>query len=246
MKNNFIKIITVFFLLLASTNFYGQDAVSLLKKMDDVLYFAKDKQSDVTLKMINLKSGKVTEKKAQMFEKGDKKLFRYVSPPPDSGIATLTLPGNETYLYLPLFNVVKRIKNTSSVDNLNKSDFSLSDRPEKNYSSAYTPEMVGENDTSYVLKLKPKTESKGYKYLIVYVDKKYYYPNSIEYYDNNGDKLKTAYYHFIKQSGHWIADKIEMVNNQKKSKTTTIMSNIKINKGIDESVFTVENLKKKK
>ena len=241
-----IKYIATLILIFSVSVSFGQDAKTILSKMDKVMFFAKDKEADVELTIQNLKNAKTTVKKAKTYEKNGKTLFRYTYPKADSGITSLTASENETYLYLPLFNMVKKITNTSSLGNMNKSDFDLADKPARSYSDSYTPELLETTNDTYVLKLIPKNEKNPYSHLIVKVSKKYYYPLSIEYYDKKGNKLKTADYSFKKINGHWIADKIVMTNNQKASKTTILMSNIKINQGLPDSMFTKESLKKKK
>ncbi len=246
MKNQMIKFTVLGFILLTTSVLHAQDATTILKKMDQVMFFAKDKSADVKLTIENLKNGKTTIKKAQTFEKNGKTLFRYTYPKADSGITSLTASENETYLYLPLFNMVKKITNTSSMGNMNKSDFSLSDKPKISYSNTYSPELIKTTDQAYVLKLTPKFDDNPYSKLVVYVNKKNFYPDTIEYYDKKGNKLKTAKYHFTKVQGHWVTDKIVMTNEQKQSKTTIEFSNIKINQGLPDSMFTKESLKKKK
>jgi outer membrane lipoprotein-sorting protein len=249
-RNNIVRNLMVLLfsvvLLLNSTSLFAQDANSILSKMDKVMFFAKDKQADVKLTIENLKNGKVTVKKAVTYEKGSKTLFRYLFPKADSGITSLTASENETYIYLPLFNMVKKVTNTASVGNLNKSDFALADKPAKSYSDSYKPELVKTIADAYVLKLIPKNEKNPYQYLIVHVDKKNFYPKTIVYYDKKGNKLKTAQYHFTKINNHWVVDKIVMTNNQKESRTTIQMTNIKINQGLPDSMFTKDSLKKKK
>ena len=246
MKTKIFILSLVVWSVFSTSELWSQNAKSILAKMDQVMFFPKDKQYEADLIIENLKNGKITEKKAEIFEKNNKKLFRYTAPKSDSGIASLTLSDNEVYIYLPVFNMVKKITTSSSIGNMNKSDFALADRPEKSYSDSYTPTLIKTTDQYYELKLVPKKEKIPYGYLLVKVDKKNFYPKEIVYFDKKGNKLKTATYHFMKLNGHWVADKIEMKNAQKQSRTTIKMHNIKINKGIPDAFFTKEHLKKKK
>ena len=243
MKKTLLILISLAFSL---QNITAQDAKTILAKMDNVMFFAKDKQANVELKIENLKKGKVTEKRAKIYEKGTKKIFRYVYPKSDSGITSLTISANETYIYLPLFNMVKKITTSSSLGNMNKSDFSLADKPAISYSDSYTPELEKTTEKFYVLKLTPENDKNPYGFLKISVDKKYFYPHTIEYYGKDGKLIKKATYHFVKLNGHWVTDKISMLNENKQSKTTIVMKNIKINKGLPDSMFTKEGLKKKK
>ncbi len=244
MKNRVILIITGILFLTATKMTAQADARTILSKMDDVIFSVKDKTADVKMVLINLKNGKENVKKAVIMQKGhDKKLFRYIYPKSDSGIATLTLPGDQTYLYLPLFKSVKKISSNSDGGAFNKSDFSLRDTPTKPYSELYTPQLTGTNDTAYILALIPKSEKWLYGKLVATIDKTHYYLKRLEYYNQKGKKIKEADYHYQKIGGHWVADQVTMTNEAKQHRTVTIMTNIKINTGLKDDLFTVENLK---
>ncbi|NOX86935.1 MAG: outer membrane lipoprotein-sorting protein [Chlorobi bacterium] len=240
-----IFLIVAGFLLLSVIKAKGQEeAKDILSKMDDVIFSIKDKTADVKMVLINLKNGKENVKKAVIMQKGhSKKMFRYVYPKSDSGIATLTLPGDQIYLYLPLFKSVKKISSNSNGGAFNKSDFSLRDTPTKPYSELYTPKLEATTDTSYILTLIPKADKWVYGKLVATIDKTQYYLEKLEYYSQKGQKLKEAVYHYKKIDSHWVADKVTMTNAVKQHKTVTIMSNIKINTGLNDDLFTIENLK---
>ena len=237
-------LLTLGILFLTLTTITAQpDAKTILSKMDDVIFSIKDKTTDLKMILINMKNGKETIKKAVTMQKGHtKKLFRYVYPKSDSGIATLTLPGDSIYLYLPLFKSVKKISSNSGGGAFNKSDFSLRDTPTKPYSELYTPQLTGTNDTAYILTLTPKEKNWPYSKLVAFIDKTHFYLDRLEYYNQKG-KLKEADYHYIKIEGHWVPDEVTMTNESKQHKTVTIMTNIKINQGLKDDLFTIENLK---
>ena len=122
-----ISIIGLLYLTSVSTDAAGQEnANTLLSKTDHTMFGVKDKSADVKMIMINLKNGKQKVKEATLLQKGtNKKLFRYTYPKSDSGIATLSLPDNQVYLYLPLFKKPKKITNLAQSNAFNHSDFSF-------------------------------------------------------------------------------------------------------------------------
>ncbi len=245
MRTTIVLLIIVLLSLAAvKTDATGQgNANTILAKTDQTLFAAKDKSADVKMVMINLKNGKQKVKKATLLQKGaGKKLFRYTYPKSDSGIATLSLPDNQVYLYLPLFKKPKKITNLAQSNAFNKSDFSFQDMATKSYTEKYTPQLMGTTDTSYVLKLKPKDDNSKYSYLLATINKAYYYPEKIEYYNQKGQKVKVAVYHYKKVEKYWIADEVSMTDLKKNHETKIIMSNIKINQGLKDDVFTVKNL----
>ena len=130
-------------LLIIATNSYGQDANSLLKKMDQLTFDIKDKSSNIEMTMMNLKTKKKKVKKGIVIQKdGNKKLFRYTYPKSDEGIATLSLANGDIYLYLPLFKKPKKITNLAESNMLNKSDFSIGDMASSSYSEMYNAKLI--------------------------------------------------------------------------------------------------------
>lgn len=238
MKTNIIILLTVFL----GFTVKAQDANKILSKVDNTILAVKDKTADIEMEMTNTNTGKGSLKKAVLMQKGaDKKIFRYTFPKSDKGIATLTLPG-QVYLYLPMFKKPKKITNMAQSNAFNKSDFSLADSGLLPYAKHFNAKIQGENQTSYVLDLTPKKEIEQYSHLVMTVNKKYYYPEKIEYFDKSGKKQKAADYKYKKIGKYWVADVVTMKDFQRQHKTTIKMTNIKINQGLKDSDFTVEKL----
>jgi outer membrane lipoprotein-sorting protein len=240
MKN---RIFLIAILLLCFTGeIFSQDALSILKKMDQTAMAVKDKSSNIEMTLINLKSDKEKVKKATIIQKGrDRKLFRYTYPKSDEGIATLSLPNGEIYVYLPLFKKPKKITNLADTG-LNNSDFSTEDMVEQLYAEDYNAKIIETNNTAFVLDLNSKKGDQEYNHLIVHINKKFYYPEKFEFYDkkDNLEKVSTSYYKKI--GGCWVANEVSMENIKKKHKTIIVMTNIKINQGLSDDEFTLEKL----
>ncbi len=242
MKFSLVQIfVALSFLFVANVN-AQDDAGSILKKMDDTMLVVEDKVADIEMEMTNLNTGKGNVKRALLMQKGvDKKIFRYTFPKSDEGIATLTLPG-EVYLYLPMFKKPKKITNMAQSNTFNKSDFSLSDAGLIPYANFFAPKMVNTTSSDYVLDLIPKKEIDNYSHLIVTINKKYYYPEKIEYFDKKKQKIKEAVYKYQDVDGFWIADMVTMTDLKKNHRSILKMTNVKVNQGLKDEVFTVEKL----
>lgn len=240
------KLLTIVFLSLFFGNLkiYAQtDANQLLIKMDKTVFAAKDKSSNIKMVMVNLKSSKEKTKKAVMLQKGtDTKLFRYTFPKSDSGIATLSLPNNEIYLYLPMFKKPKKITNLAEKNAFNQSDFSVSDMATKSYAENFNAELISTNEFTYLVVLKPKSDDSQYAHMVVYINKEYFYPEQFDYYDKKNQMVKKAIYNYTKIQNYWISDEVSMEDLKKDHKTTIYMSDIKINQGLKDELFTLENL----
>lgn len=224
---------------------YPETATTILSKVDQTVFSVKDKTADVEMQMINLKTGKKKIKKALLLQKGmDKKLFRYTYPASDDGIATLTVPEG-VYLYLPMFKKPKKVTNLAESNALNKSDFSLEDAITKPYSQIFTPKLAKTTSTHYIIDLIPKDKSSSYSHIKATINKSHFYPEKMEYFDLNNQKVKVATNKYIKMGNYWVVSAVSMKNIKKNHMTKFLMTNIKINSGLKDDLFTVENMVKK-
>ncbi len=218
------------------------EATAILLKVDKTVFALKDKTADVEMVMVNLKTEKTKVKKASFFQKGmDRKLFRYTYPKSDDGITTLTIPG-AVYLYLPMFKKPKKITNMAEGNAFNKSDFSLEDANTRYFSEIYTPELVGDNPTNYILKLVPKEAVPSYGYLVATINKTNFCVEKMEFYNKKGERAKVSVSEYIKIDKYWVVSSVSMTDIKKKHSTKFIMTNIKINTGLSDDLFTVENM----
>ena len=113
-----------------------------LKKWIRYIFSPKDRQGKVTI-ILTDKTGKEKVREALMLQKGsDKKLYRYTKPESQAGMATLTLPNNVMYLYMPAFGKPKKISILSKDQSFNNTDFSYEDMATTPYVDRFTPELL--------------------------------------------------------------------------------------------------------
>lgn len=244
MKNTKIQTAVLTVLIAAGSIFSAnaQDANSILKKMDDVLYSPKDMTGKNKIVLID-KNGKQETRESTIQQKGtDKRIFRFTAPASQSGIAVLSLPNDIMYLYLPAFGKERRISTSVKSQNFAGTDFSYDDMEAKPYSEKYTPKLLKTEDNVFVLELTPKGQS-DYSKIIVSVNKTNYYPVTMEYYDKGNTKIKEAKYIFKKVGNYWNAQEIEMTDLKKNHKTKMQMSDVKYDTGLTDDDFTVRKLK---
>ncbi len=224
-----------------STN--AQDANTILKKMDDVMYSPKDMTGKTTIIIID-KAGKQKTREANIIQKGnDKRIFRFTAPASQAGIAVLSLPKDIMYLYMPAFGKERRISSSVKNQNFAGTDFSYDDMESKPYSEKYTPTLITTEDEVYVLQLNPMSPKSLYSKLVVKINKTNYYPTYMEFYDKGNKKIKVASYRFEKIGVYWNAKEIEMTDLKKNHKTKMLMSDVKYDTGLSDDEFTVRKLK---
>jgi outer membrane lipoprotein-sorting protein len=240
------KIQTLTFIAAALTgcalSVHAQDANTILKNMDHVLYAPKDMTATNTIILID-KNGKQETREANIKQKGtDKRIMKFTSPASQAGIAVLALPDDVMYLYLPAFGKERRISSSVKNQNFAGTDFSYDDMESKPYADKYTPRLINEEGTSYELELIPKGRS-DYSKIIVTVNKTNYYPESMEYYDRGNTKIKVAKYTFKRVGNYWSPAEIEMTNLKKDHVTRMLTSDVKYDTGLSDDEFTVRKLK---
>ena len=221
---------------------YAQDANSILKNMDDVIYAPADMTGKNTIILID-KKGKQETREADIKQKGtDKRIIRFTSPASQAGIAVLSLPNDVMYLYLPAFGKERRISASVKNQNFAGTDFSYDDMESKPYVEKYTPQLLKSDGDVFVLELTPIGRS-DYSKIIASINKANYYPELMEYYDRGNNKIKVAKYTFEKNGNYWNAKEIEMTDLKKNHKSKMQMTNVKYDTGLSDDEFTVRKLK---
>ena len=237
------SLLVLFVILVSTTHISAQDAPTILSKMDKTVFSIEDKTVNMRMVMLNQKSGKEKEKEAILMQKGqDKKLFRYTAPESDAGISTLALPNDEIYVYLPMFKKPKKITNLAESGVFNNSDFSINDMANQTYSEKYMSRKLPDEEGNFVLYLTPTSDKPEWNHVVVYIDKVEFYPVRFDYYNQRNEFEKQALYQYTKVDGHWVAEQVSMEDFNKDHKTTLYMSEIKINSGLSDDLFTLENL----
>ena len=247
MKTLKLSVLVCALVTLTSTINYvkSQDAVQILKQMDDVMYAPKDQDSKIKLVLID-KNDKEKTREATVLQKGtDKRLFKFTSPSSQAGISFLSLPDDIMYLYLPAFGKERRIATHIKNQKFAGTDFSYDDMEAKPYSDKYTPKLLNTEEDIYLLELTPKANIKtDYSKLIVTINKSNYYPTKIEYYDKTGRKIKELNNKEIEKiDGYWVSKEMTMTDLKKNHKTKMIITTVSYDNNLSDDEFTVRKLK---
>lgn len=228
--------------IISFSSAFAQDAVSILKKMDDVMFSSKDMTARMKVEMTD-KNGKQETREAAIQQKGtDKRIFRFTSPASQAGIAILSLPNDIMYLYLPAYGKERRIASSAKNQNFAGTDFSYDDMESKSYSEKYTPRLLKTETDVFTVEMTPKVPS-DYSKIIVNINRTDYYPESMEFYDKGNNKIKTAQYTLKKIGSYWNTSEVEMTNLKTSRKTKMQMSDVKYDSGLTDDDFTVRKLK---
>jgi len=245
--NNFKAAMICVVLISFTISANSQSAASLLTGMDQLMSAPKDKEANVKMVLTD-RSGKEKVREAILMQKGQyKKLYRYTFPEKQIGIATLSLPDDVIWLFMPAFNKAVKITLLSKSQAFTGTDFSYEDMSGSSYSERFTPKILSSpDDKNYQVELMPKSMKSKYSKIIVYLDKTHLFPIKMEYFDKNKVHFKNATYKYKKQGKYWYAEEVLMTDLKKEHSTGIILTEMKFDQDIDDNVFTVENLKPKK
>ena len=148
---------------------------------------------------------------------------------------------------MPAFNKAVKVTLLSKSQAFTGTDFSYEDMSGTSYSERFTPKILPSSDEQvYQLELMPKSMKSRYSKIIAYLDKTHLYPIKMEYFDKDKTYFKFATYSYKKQGKYWYAERVIMSDISKNHSTEIFLTEIKFDQGLDDSVFTVENLKPKK
>ncbi len=243
MKSIKLSVLVSALFLITGFNANAQDASTILKKMDNVMYSPKDMSGKTKIVLID-KAGKKKIREAIITQKGnDKRIFRFTAPSSQEGIAVLSLPNDIMYLYMPAFGKERRIASHVKNQKFAGTDFTYDDMEAVPFSLKYTPKLLKTESNNFILELKPKSPKSEYSKLIVKVNKTNYYPVAMEYYDKGNKKIKEGTYKFKKIGKYWNAEEMSITDIKKNHTTKMIMSNVQYDKGLSDDDFTVRKLK---
>lgn len=253
-KKNVILIVALVFMTIGATKSTAQMTG---KQIMESVYNApagEDMQGELSMILIN-KQGEQRVRKLQQYIKdfGDteKKIMFFLSPADVKGTSFMNWSyddgkDDDQWIYLPALNRTKRISSEGKNDYFMGSDFTYDDlgdrHPDEDNHTLLGEETV-DGKACYVVESKPKEEDYIYSGIISWIMKDNMIGLKREFYDEDGDLLKTLTIHeYDKIDGYWTILKTEMKNVQKDHKTVMEFSDVQINQGVADSKFTERSM----
>ena len=173
-------------------------------------------------------------------------------PADDKGVAFLKIEhddkADEMRMWLPAFKKVRRISSSKKGDSFMGSDLSYEDMTsrsldENNYKRLENDMVDGKE--CFVLEVVPNAEIKStYSKHITWVEKETLIAIKEESYDLGGSLRKKKKFFFDSNSGYDVINEIFVEDIQKNHTTKLTMDDIKVDSGLDESLFQEKNLKR--
>ena len=225
------------------------DATEGLKK-------AKDNYSEAEMVLIDKKGNKKVRKVVMYSKdtpKGSNSFVEFLEPADVKGTKFLTI-GNkkgsdEQRLYLPALKKTRLISSSGKGGKFMGSDLSYYDMEERNredYTHDYLRTETYNGKECDVLRIKTDLEDCPYIYADIWIAQDDHFMYKIECYDKKDGKLwKTIAMAEVKTIDGVIIPTKTVVDNKKDgTKTLLSMNNVRLNSGIKDEIFTVQNLEK--
>jgi len=248
----------------AMTNLVADDAKAraIMEKVD-ARDDGKTLEQDMLMVLID-KNGNTRDRDIKSYGKDfgedEYRIMFFKSPADVKNTAFLTYDYDDSskdddqWLYLPALKKVKRIPTSDKSSSFMGSDFSyydMTDRDLEDYDFKLLKETTVRGNKAWMIEAKPRTaevvKESGYTKSIALVRQdNYVVVRSIGFMKNNKKKyLDMTRLH--KENGIWLPDEMTMTTKKGKStvhKTILKFNNIKLNKSIDDSMFTTRRLEK--
>lgn len=184
---------------------------------------------------------------------GDKSMSIFDRPRDVKGTAFLSYThktdSDDQWLYLPALKRVKRISSRNKSGSFMGSEFAyedISSQEVEKYTYKYIKDdSCGENNC-FVIERDPVDELSGYTRQVVWINKKEYRPEKIDFYDRKNSLLKTLTYKGYQQylNQYWRADEMYMQNHQTGKTTLLSWSDYKFSTGLTKRDFDKNSLKR--
>lgn len=221
----------------------AQNAETLLQNMDNLMSAPKDRVATIEMIVTN-SNEKEKVREALLKQKGtDRKMYRYTKPEDKAGIATLSLPGDIMWLYMPSFGKAIKISLLSKSQAFTGTDFSYEDMSGIPYSDRFIPTLLKSEDDTYMLELTPRTKETSYSKILISIDKTNNYPIKMAFFGSDKTYEKVATYKYTKQGKYWYAQEVLMEDLKKNHSTKIVTKEIKFDQGLKDEDFEVEKLK---
>ncbi len=245
------QVITLFITLLTASTF-SQDltAKQIIEKADAVMKGIKTTKAE--MKITTVRPKWTREMTMKMWSKGgEKSMVLILSPAKDKG-TTYLMRDKEVWNWVPSIERSIKMPPSMMMQSWMGTDFTNDDLvKQSSVVTDYHHKVIGsetiENRDCYKLELKPKDGAAVvWGKILVWVDKKDFFQLKVEYYDEDGYLINKMTASNIKvMGGKRIPTVMEMIPVEKKGqKTVMTYLSITFDDPIDDSFFTVQNMKR--
>ena len=184
---------------------------------------------------------------------GRNSFIKFIEPADVKGTTFLIIGYNkgddEQRLYLPALGKIRRISSANKDQKFMGSDltfYDMEDHEYNDFSYKYVNDENYESMDCHVLEMYPKDKYAPYKKQVAWINKKDFFAYKMECYDKKKNvKIKTIVSLDVKSfNGVLMPQRVVVDNHKENHKTLMQDTNIRVNKGIRDTVFTIQNMQR--
>jgi outer membrane lipoprotein-sorting protein len=216
------------------------DANKILAEVDRRAKAFGDQQYKATMTI--MKDGKTVKVLAfDMIMKELTKQFLVFTAPGDvAGMKVLMQDAETLYVYMPEFKKVRRVAAHVQNQGFLGSEFTYEDMTQTELSPLFDAELVGTKGNETTLSLTPKEGKKStFSRIDIVIDKTKGGVTKLTYFDGSNNAVRQQTREgWTKIAGQLMPTKITMTNLKDGDATVVELSEVKVNQGVDDDVFS--------
>ncbi len=250
------KIFLMLTVLALSANFaFAQNVETIVNKANLVSYYAsRDGRSSVKMTITDSQGRERIRQfkilRLNIKDGEEQKFYVYFEKPTDVARMTYMVWKNiaqddDRWMYLPALDLVRRISASDKRSSFVGSHFVYEDVSGRGV-YADDHELLGEEDGLYKIKNTPKeTQGVEFAYYLVWIDAKNFIPMKAEYYNKNGDLVRTIEALEVQDvDGHPTVVRSRAIDVERGGETVMEFSNVQYDIGLADNIFTERYLRK--
>jgi len=244
------KLIAILFVFSAFTIDAQLTAKEIIQKSDDIMKGVKTTQSEMVITTVRPKWTK--EMEVRTWSKGkDMSMIFIESPAKDKG-TTFLMKDKEVWNWIPSIDRTVKMPPSMMMQNWMGTDFTNDDLvQESSIVVDYNHKIIGDStidgNECYKIELIPhENAAVAWGKIISFIDKKNFFQLRAEFYDEDDELVNIMNSYNVKEmGGRLLPSKLEMIPVDKKGQKTIMKyKSIKFDVPIEESFFTVQNMKR--
>ena len=233
----------------------GREIMAMVRQTPDT----EDMSSDVTMTLVNAR-GQQRVRELRMLAKesdGISRSVMFFTAPADvrgTGFLTVEQANGESdmWLYLPALRRIRRIVSSSRNESFMGSDLTYADLGSRDLDNHEHPRLADDRidgQVAYVVESTPATDEiereTGYSRTVVWISMDKLIPLRTDFYDTRGNLAKQMVVEeTLLVGGHWVMSRIVVADLKDGGSTIMETTNIEIDTGIDDDVFTQQQLRR--
>ncbi len=219
------------------------DGAAVLKKLDKDASVFGDQSYTASMEIFKNGSKKTTLQFDMTMKGLDKQYIEFTAPGDVAGMKIL-MSGDELWMYSPEFKKVRKIAAHTESQGFLGSEFTAEDMVMAKLSDKFDATIDGQSGNETYLTLTPKPEvQSNFSKIEITIDKTKGGVTKLKYYDGSGNATREqTRSSWVKIEGHSTPTEISMKNLKTGAETIIKLSDVKVNQGVGDDLFSRKTL----